>query len=96
MKIHPVGGPHPTLPTTPIVPVGPEPRQPEGADRAHRGTQVSLSDDARFVASVAEEMRKGPEVRAEAVEAARAALANGTFERTVDFDRLVERLLADL
>ena len=88
---------HPSLPTPPIAPVAAEPRAPERSDRAaDRSTHVSLSDDARFVASVADEIRKAPEVRAEVVASTQAAIADGSFERTVDFDRMFERLLADL
>lgn len=88
----------PSLPTAPVAAVAPS--EPRTADRAERtagaAAQVSLSGDARFVASVAEEMRRAPEIRADVVEATRAAIADGSFERSVDFDRLVERLLADL
>ncbi|MEZ4239396.1 MAG: flagellar biosynthesis anti-sigma factor FlgM [Myxococcota bacterium] len=88
---------HPSLPTAPISPVASEPRAPERAERAAtRGTQVTLSDDARFAASVADEMRRAPEVRDDVVAATKAALADGSFEGNVDFDRLAERLLADL
>jgi flagellar biosynthesis anti-sigma factor FlgM len=88
---------NPPLPTTPIVPVASEPRGHERAERAvGGGAHVTLSDDAKFVASVAEEMRRAPVVREDVVAATRRAIADGTFERTVDFDRLVERLLADL
>lgn len=85
--------------STPLSPVGPTPgSEPRQVDRATPtgGTRVSLSEDARFVAAVADEARKAPEIRQDVVERTRAALADGSFDASVDLDKVVDRLLADL
>lgn len=89
---------HPSPPATPIAPTstteGRCSDKPErGGDRA---AQVSLSEDARWVASVADEIRRAPEIRADVVASTRQALADGSYERSVDLDRVVDRMLADL
>jgi flagellar biosynthesis anti-sigma factor FlgM len=69
------------------------------AERLERGTVadgVSLSPDARWVSAIKEEARQEPAVRGDLVEKTRAAIANGTFESSVDLDRLVDQLLAEL
>jgi anti-sigma28 factor (negative regulator of flagellin synthesis) len=57
---------------------------------------VSLSGDARWIASVADEARRAPAVRADVVHRTRQAVESGTWDRSVDLDQVVDRLLADL
>ncbi|MCA9494292.1 MAG: flagellar biosynthesis anti-sigma factor FlgM [Myxococcales bacterium] len=59
-------------------------------------TKVTLSGDARFVERVRDEMRSGPPVRADKVDEVRQALKDGSYERGVDLDQLVDRMLEDL
>ncbi|MEQ1506231.1 MAG: flagellar biosynthesis anti-sigma factor FlgM [Myxococcota bacterium] len=86
-----------TTPTTPIAPVATEPRPSATHERkADPGAQVSLSGDAKFVSAVADEIRRGPEIRPEVVARAKAAIADGTLESDIDLDATVDRFLADL
>lgn len=88
----------PNVSTPAVLGRGPEPRTAErapDAPPAHR-VLVSLSEDARWVASVTEEIRSGPAVRQDVVESVKAALAAGTWEDSVDLDTVVDNLLADL
>ncbi|MEQ1568376.1 MAG: flagellar biosynthesis anti-sigma factor FlgM [Myxococcota bacterium] len=85
--------------SSPMSPVTSTPG-PEGpkVDRAEppRATRVSLSEDAKWVAAVAEEARRTPEVREDVVRRTRDAIAQGTWDHSVDLDRVVDGLLADL
>lgn len=83
-------------PIGPIATPAPDTRAPERATESGPGTQVSLSGDARWVASVVDEARRGPAVRADVVERTRAAIANGSWDASVDLDQVVGRLMADL
>jgi flagellar biosynthesis anti-sigma factor FlgM len=87
----------PSVATTAVAPTSAEPRPAAPAEkRAEGGARVSLSDDAKWIASVAEESRKAPTVRQDVVEKTRQMLADGTYEQSVDLSSLVDRLLADL
>jgi anti-sigma28 factor (negative regulator of flagellin synthesis) len=91
---------HPTVPATPVLGPAASPearaaeRTPEPAP-AHR-VLVSLSEDARWVASITEEIRNGPAIREDLVESVKAALAAGTYDGSVDIETVLENLLADL
>lgn len=89
---------HPSPPATQVAPTSLS--EGRGVDRLDRGAdgaaRVSLSEDARWVASVADEIRRAPDVRADVVASTRQAIADGTYERSVDLDRVVDRMLADL
>lgn len=61
-----------------------------------RTERVDVSDAARFVERVREAAREEPAIRTDEVERVRAALADGTYEQSVDLDALVNRLLGDL
>ena len=54
--------------------------------------RVTLSDEARWIAGVADEMRRSPEVRLDVVERTREALLDGSFDNGVDMDALIDRL----
>lgn len=69
------------------------PRPSPGAARSER---VDVSDAARFVERVREAAREEPAIRTDEVERVRSALADGTYEQSVDLDALVNRLLGDL
>lgn len=58
--------------------------------------KVSLSGDARFVERVRDEMRSGPPVRQDKVDEVRKALDEGRYEKSVDMDQIVDRMLEDL
>lgn len=66
------------------------------APSSQPATQVTLSDDARFIASVAREAREGREVRLDVVERTTAALLDGSFERNIDMDALIKQLAGQL
>jgi anti-sigma28 factor (negative regulator of flagellin synthesis) len=66
---------------------GPGPRHSE---------RVQVSDAARFVERVREAAREEAGIRTDEVERVRLALAEGTYESSVDLDQLVNRLLGDL
>ena len=88
---------HPTVPALPVAPAGVDSRPAERAeDKGERAARVSLSGDAQFAAQVADAIRTSDPIRPDVVEATKAALADGSYERAVDFDRLIDRLLADL
>ena len=57
---------------------------------------VQMSDAARFLEGVREAARETVGVRTSEVERVRAALADGSFERGIDLDAVVNRLLGDL
>jgi anti-sigma28 factor (negative regulator of flagellin synthesis) len=68
---------------------------PDRADAARE--RVDVSDAARFVERIREAVREQDEpVRAVEVARIREQLAAGTYESTVDLDRVVDRLLGDL
>jgi anti-sigma28 factor (negative regulator of flagellin synthesis) len=85
-------------PIGPVAPAAAEARAPERPSEpdASSGTRVSLSGDARWVAGVADEARNGPPVRADVVARTKAAVANGTWDSSVDYDQVIDRLVADL
>ena len=58
--------------------------------------KVSLSNDAAFVGGLLADVGNVDEVRVDVVEEARAALNNGTLEQSVDMDKVVDSLMADL
>lgn len=64
----------------------------EGKAGPMRGDRVELSDHARFMDS----LRRMPPVRMDRVEAARAAILDGTYEQPEVLDIAVTRLLEDL
>ncbi len=73
-----------------------EPRPPEVLPKpAGPGATVSVSEDGKWVAGVKDAARETPAVRADVVERTRAAIADGTFERSIDMDLVVDRLLGD-
>jgi anti-sigma28 factor (negative regulator of flagellin synthesis) len=87
---------HPNLPTPPVSPgTTPEPPAVERSEDPE-AARVQLSDDARWISQVSEEARRAPEVRADVVDAARRSLADGTWQTSVDWEKVVDRLLADL
>lgn len=53
---------------------------------------VEISDLARYLG----EIKKLPAIRQDKVEAARAAIADGTYETSAKLDTTVSRLLGDL
>lgn len=61
-----------------------------------RAERVELSAQARFVEGLRESAREDEPVRTAEVERIRAAIANGTYEASIDLDDVVNRLLGDL
>jgi flagellar biosynthesis anti-sigma factor FlgM len=62
---------------------------------SNNATTVSVSKDASWIESLRAEAQQMSPVRADVVAETRAQLKNGTFEASVDFDSLVDSLLAD-
>lgn len=92
MKIQQPAQPLPVAPSTSkrtTEPVG----RPEGGGGA---TKVSLSGDARFVERVRDEVRAGADIRQDKVDEVRKALDEGRYEKSVDLDQVVDRMLEDL
>lgn len=87
---------HSFLPTQAVTSSPGQTRPVERAAPVSSAASVSLSEEARWVAGMAEQMRGSPEIRADVVERTRQALLDGTFEREVDMDALIERLARDL
>ena len=69
---------------------------PREAQAPAKAAQVTLSDDAKFVTSIAEEARRGPAVRLDVVERVTEALLDGTYERSVDMSAVISNLARDL
>lgn len=86
MKIHPMGTPQVTSPRD----VQRQSRH-EAAGRRQQEDQVAFSQGARDVARGREALAHLPPVRADRVEALRAAIARGEYR--VDSRALAERLL---
>ena len=59
------------------------------APKAAKADQADISDQARFI----EKLSRMPEVRAEKVEAARQAIAEGVYDSDEKLRAAVERLL---
>ena len=57
-------------------------------------TRVTLSPEARWVENVRHEAAKPPVIRQDVVDRTRAAIADGSYEKSVDFDAVVNRLLS--
>lgn len=76
----------------------------QGGERATRrgaadqpdGDLVSLSSEGSFLQSLRAEAGDQPGVRADVVAEARAAIASGSLESSVDMDKVLDGLLADL
>jgi anti-sigma28 factor (negative regulator of flagellin synthesis) len=64
-----------------------------GADPA---AVVSLSPDAQLVQSIATAPQESSGIREDLVAEVQAQLAAGTFEQSVDMDKVLDSLLADL
>ena len=64
-------------------------------DSSGPATRLALSSDANWVGSLRSEPASGA-VRDDVVAETRALLENGTFESSVDLERAVDALLADL
>ncbi len=67
----------------------------EGAGADSPATKVSLSSDAGFVDQMRDKASPAP-FREDVVEQVKAQLADGTFEASVDMDRVVGGLMAGL
>jgi len=66
-----------------------------GGGSSGPATRLALSSDANWVGSLRSEPTSGA-VRDDVVAETRALLENGTFESSVDLERAVDALLADL
>jgi len=66
-----------------------------GGNSSGPATRLALSSDANWVGSLRAEPSSGA-VRADVVAETRALIENGTFENSVDLERAVDALLADL
>jgi anti-sigma28 factor (negative regulator of flagellin synthesis) len=84
-----------SLPAPAVQPKQSEPRPSEKRE-AEAATSVTLSDEARWVASITDEARNSPEIRMDVVESTRQALVDGLYERTIDIEAVIERLARDL
>jgi anti-sigma28 factor (negative regulator of flagellin synthesis) len=89
MKIRPILAPTPAPPVSSSAPANGVP-----PDRA--AATVALSPTATWLSRVREAARAETGPRAELVEATRAAIADGTYERSVDLDHVVDQLMEDL
>jgi flagellar biosynthesis anti-sigma factor FlgM len=58
--------------------------------------RVSLSSDAAFVGELLTDAAGLSDVRVDVVEEVRGAINDGSFEDSVDMDKVVDSLLADL
>jgi flagellar biosynthesis anti-sigma factor FlgM len=58
--------------------------------------RVSLSSDAAFVGDLVAEAGGLADVRVDVVEQVKGAINDGSFERSVDMEKVVDSLLADL
>ena len=81
-------------PVNPVESSASQPRSSEGQPTAEED-KVTLSKDASFVSSMREKASESP-LREDVVAAVKAELANGTFERNTNLERVVDGLLADL
>ena len=86
--------------TPPIAPIETATTQSGGAQTQSSGndspaTRVSLSSDAGFVDEMREKAGPAP-FRQDLVDEVKAQLASGTFEDSVDMDRVVDGLMAGL
>jgi flagellar biosynthesis anti-sigma factor FlgM len=86
---------HSSLPAPAVQPKQSEPR-PSEARQAEAATSVTLSDEARWIASVSDEARNAPEIRTDVVSRTRQALNEGVYERVIDLDAVISRLVRDL
>lgn len=59
-------------------------------------TKASLSEDGAFVSSVRSEAKASADIRPEKVAEAKAMLAGGSLETSVNMDAMVNSLMADL
>ncbi len=69
--------------------------QPQAGANDSPATKVSLSSDAGFVDEMREKAGPAP-FRQNLVDDVKAQLADGTFEDSVDMDRVVDGLMAGL
>lgn len=76
--------------------IGPRTTSKSSETSKKPATRVSLSSDASFISSVQQEASELPLVREEVVDQTRAALADGSFEASVDLDAVADGLLAEL
>jgi hypothetical protein len=86
--------------TPPIAPVETPPASTGGPQQQATGddspaTKVSLSSDAGFVDGLRVKATPAP-FRQDLVDQVRAQLADGTFEQSVNMDRVVNGLMAGL
>jgi flagellar biosynthesis anti-sigma factor FlgM len=77
-------------PTTSAGGASPQTSSPESP-----ATRVSLSSDAGFVDALREKASPAP-FRQDLVDQVKAQLADGSFESSVDMDRVVDGLMAGL
>lgn len=85
-------------PTSSIQPVEPVKGRPERAAAGSSPPQdtVTLSSSTSFVEKAREAARAGPQFRHDVVAEVRESIANGSFEKSIDFDAAMDSLLADL
>jgi anti-sigma28 factor (negative regulator of flagellin synthesis) len=86
---------HSSLPAPAVQPRQSEPR-PSEKRQAEAATSVTLSNEARWIANVSDEARNAPDIRLDVVERTRQALADGLYERAIDMDAVIGRLVRDL
>ncbi len=80
-----VQGPQPVQPNRPAAKAA----DASAATKVAKTDQAEISDQARFLAK----LRQVPEVRAEKIEAARQAIADGVYDTDEILRAAVERLL---
>jgi flagellar biosynthesis anti-sigma factor FlgM len=80
----------------PVEPVKARPERAQTGSEAPPKDTVTLSSSAGFVETAREAAASGPTFRPEVVADVKAALADGSFESSLDMDAAMDSLLADL
>jgi flagellar biosynthesis anti-sigma factor FlgM len=72
-------------------------RQPsQGSPAAGQGVQVQLSGSASWISELRQSAASTPDVRMDEVQRARQEIANGTLDRNIDMDSVLDALIMEL